>query len=111
MWRRVDSVRADVSEELVASIFRAETISELGTTLAVTSRLLSVPSLLILSTVKMEATHSCETSILTRPLQRHIQEDGILHSRRRENLKSYITELYPAFLKEETWEDIKMSVT
>jgi hypothetical protein len=36
----------------------------------------------------MEATPSSETSVLTRPKRRHIQEDGILHSHRRENPKS-----------------------
>jgi hypothetical protein len=33
---------------------------------------------------------SSETSVLTRATWRHILEDGILHSHRRENLKSYI---------------------
>jgi hypothetical protein len=37
----------------------------------------------------MEAIHSTETSVHTRPSRRHIPEDGILHSHRRENLKSY----------------------
>jgi hypothetical protein len=31
-----------------------------------------------------------ETSVLTKPTGRNIPEDGILHSRRRENLKSCI---------------------
>jgi hypothetical protein len=31
-----------------------------------------------------------ETSVHTRSTRRHIPEDGILHSHRRENLKSYI---------------------
>jgi hypothetical protein len=35
------------------------------------------------------AIHSSETSVLTRPTRRNIQEDGILHSHRRENRKSY----------------------
>jgi hypothetical protein len=42
------------------------------------------------STLKMEATRSSETSVFTGPTRRHIPEDGILHSHRRENLKSNI---------------------
>jgi hypothetical protein len=38
MLRRVALVRTDVSEEPIASFIRVTTISELGTTLAVTSR-------------------------------------------------------------------------
>jgi hypothetical protein len=37
----------------------------------------------------MEAIRSPDTSVLTRVTQRYIIEDGILHSHRRENLKSY----------------------
>jgi hypothetical protein len=36
----------------------------------------------------MEAIHSSETSVHTRYTRRHIPEDGILHSYRRENPKS-----------------------
>jgi hypothetical protein len=37
----------------------------------------------------MEAIRSSESSVLTRATQPRIAEDGILHSHRRENLKSY----------------------
>jgi hypothetical protein len=62
---RVALVITDVSEEHSASIIRVTRISELGTTLAV-------------------------TSVLTRATPRNIQEDAILHSHRRENVKSYL---------------------
>jgi hypothetical protein len=41
------------------------------------------------STLKMEAIRSSEMSVHTRYTWRHIPEDGIFHSHRHENLKSY----------------------
>jgi hypothetical protein len=40
--------------------------------------------------LKMEAIRSSETSVNKIPTRRHIPEDGILHSHRRENLKSHM---------------------
>jgi hypothetical protein len=48
-----------------------------------------VPSSEILVTMMKEALRSSETSALTRATLRNIPEDTILHSHRRENLKSY----------------------
>jgi hypothetical protein len=69
MLRRVVLVRTDVSQELSVSIIRVIRIGEIGT-LAVTNR-----------------------------RRRNIPEDAILHSRRRENLKSYIIIYHPGPLQ------------
>jgi hypothetical protein len=50
-----------------------------------------------------EALSSSETSVLTRAARRNIPEDAILHSHRRENLKSYITYNYLYLLIYHSW--------
>jgi hypothetical protein len=48
-----------------------------------------VPSSPIFVTLMMEAPGSSETSVLIRATRRNNPEDTIVHSHRRENLKSY----------------------
>jgi hypothetical protein len=82
MLRRVALVRTDVSEESYTLIIKVTKISELGTALTVTSNR---------RTLRMDdgGATSSEALVLTRVTQRKIPDDGILHSHRRENLKSY----------------------
>jgi hypothetical protein len=50
----------------------------------------NVPSSPIHVTLLMDALGSSETSVLKRAIRRSVPEYDILHSHRRENLKSYI---------------------
>jgi hypothetical protein len=95
--RCVALVRTDVSEELGASFIRVTRIGELATDVRCMRRLLVaasvVPSSPILVTLMKGAPGSSETSVLTRATWCNIPEDTILHSHRRENLKSYMVQL------------------
>jgi hypothetical protein len=97
MWCNVYLVNwTDVSEERITSIFRVEKSASEEPTWAGGSRRLLPPahvssSLADFSTLKMEAIRSSENSVqFTKVTRCHIPEDGILHSHRCENFKSYI---------------------
>jgi hypothetical protein len=79
----VSLVKSDVSEARITSIITGTKFGE-----QVTGNI--VTWLLNLVTLMMEAIRSFGTSVLRRVTWRNISEGGILHSHRRENLKSYI---------------------
>jgi hypothetical protein len=72
MLLRVAHVKTDVSEERRASFIRMTKIGELGTMLGVTSN-----------------RRTLRRNTKSRATRHNIPEDAILHSHRRENLKSY----------------------
>jgi hypothetical protein len=92
MWRRVNLVWTDFSEESNASIFRVEKSAIGEPTWEVDFRLKPIvhagSSLEDFYTLKMEVLLSFETSVHRRSTWRHIPEVGILHSYRSENLRS-----------------------
>jgi hypothetical protein len=87
MVRCVALVRTDVSEDLNTSIIHFVFHRSVRRLLVPAT---VVPSSPILVTMMMEALSSSETSVLRRATRRNIPEDAILHTHRRENLKSYM---------------------
>jgi hypothetical protein len=81
MWRCVDLVWTDVSEECIAFIFRVE-----KSALSLQPPADTGSSLADFSTLKMEVIRSSEMSVHTRSTRCHIPEDDILHSHHHENL-------------------------
>jgi hypothetical protein len=89
MLRRVVLVRTDVSEELSASFIRVTRFGELGTILAVISNHVRCEEIPIEVLVFLRSVRRLLlTAGVVPSSRRNIPEDTILHSHRRENLKS-----------------------
>jgi hypothetical protein len=82
MWRHIDIVLTDVSEERITSIFRVEDKQTFAPAHAG-----SFADFFLSSTLKMEAIRSSKMSVNIISTRRHIPDDCLLHSQRRENLK------------------------
>jgi hypothetical protein len=86
MWSRVAYVRTYVSEERITSAIRVTRIGEIGTTLAATNNWSVLRKIQLIVTANANIFLWKVDSYKSH--RHHIQEDGILHGHRLENLKS-----------------------
>jgi hypothetical protein len=86
-------VGIDVSEGIIASNMMVKRISNVITTLAITSYCQRCSCLTDSFHHDDGGDTSSVTSIVTRATWSHVQKDDILHSHRRQNLKPYTVQL------------------